>query len=132
MLPLSANKFFEKSIQNSVTYLKWGFSLKQQTSLRFLCMVQYLWCLRGIWIGLYFVRSNLLVAQNGRFLAKSVYLEGGTMVPTRGKILDFKLSEIAKNKLFRTFCSLRLSLKSWIFRGFLQEPSWILTWQFWH
>ena len=61
------------------------------------------------------VAQYLRVAQNGRFLSKSVYVKGGTMVPTRGKILDFKISESPKNKLFRTFCSLKLSLKSFIF-----------------
>ena len=85
-------------------------------------MVFYLWCLREIWICLCFIRSNhILVAQNGRFLTKSLYLEGSNMVSTRGKILDFKLSEIPKNKLFRTFYSLRLSLKSWIFHFFREN-----------
>ena len=52
---------------------------------------------KGVTYHLY-IRSNLRVAQNGTFLTKPVYLEGGTMVPTRGKISDFKLSESPKKK----------------------------------
>ena len=39
------------------------------------------------------IRSNLRVAQNGRFVINSVYSGGGTMV---AKILDFKLPESQK------------------------------------
>ena len=59
------------------------------------------------------IRSNLPVAQNGRFLTKPVYLWGATMVLTRDNILDFRVSKIPKNKLFRTFCSPKLFLESW-------------------
>ena len=55
---------------------------------------------------------NPRVAQNERFIMKPVYLGGSTMVPTRGKILNFRLSESLKNKLSRTFCSPKVSLES--------------------
>ena len=57
------------------------------------------------------IRSNLRVAQNGRFVLSTVYPGGGTMI---AKILDFRLSENQKNALLRTCCSLKLSLESWI------------------
>ena len=57
------------------------------------------------------IRSNLRVAQNGKFVLNTVYPGGGTMI---AKILDFRLSENQKNALLRTCCSLKLSLESWI------------------
>ena len=48
------------------------------------------------------IRSNLQVAENGRFVVKPVYPGGGIMLP---KILDFRLYEILKTALSRTFCS---------------------------
>ena len=62
-----------------------------------------------------FIRSNFQVARKGRFVTKPKYLGDGTMVPTRGKILDFRFPESPKNELSRTFCSPKSSLQSWIF-----------------
>ena len=53
------------------------------------------------------IRSNLRVAESGRFVVNLVYSGGGTMLP---KILDFKLFEILKNALSRIFCSPELYL----------------------
>ena len=39
---------------------------------------------------IYFIRSNLRVAQNGRFVVNPIYLGGGNMV---AKMLEFRLSE---------------------------------------
>ena len=54
------------------------------------------------------IRSNLRVARNGRFVINPIYSGGGTMAV---KILDFRLLESLKSALFRTFCSLKLSLE---------------------
>ena len=48
------------------------------------------------------IRSNLRVAQNGRFVIYPVYPGGSTLV---AKILDFRLFENLKNVLSKTFCS---------------------------
>lgn len=45
--------------------------------------------------------SNLCIARNGRFVMKPLFLVGGTMVSTEGKILDFRFSENSKNELSR-------------------------------
>ena len=58
------------------------------------------------------IRSNLLVAQNGRLIMNPVY--NGTMVYAGWKTLDFRLSEIPQNELSRTFSISKLSLESCI------------------
>ena len=60
------------------------------------------------------IRFNLRVGQNGRFKMDPVYLGGGTLVSTGGKISGFRLSKCPNNILFRTFFSPKLSLESWI------------------
>ena len=45
---------------------------------------------------------------------KPVYLRGSTMVPTGGKVVNFRHCESLKNQLSGTFCSPKLSLESWI------------------
>ena len=46
------------------------------------------------------IRSDHLVAQNGRFITKPLYLGGGTMAPTVGIIFNFRLCESLKNELY--------------------------------
>ena len=65
-----------------------------------------------------YIRFNLQVAQNERFIIYPAYPRGGTMVV---KILDFKLFQSLKNGLFRTFCSPKLSLGSWILHCFCKN-----------
>ena len=59
--------------------------------------------------GLYIPR----VAQNESFIVKPVY-GGTTMMPTRGKILNFGIYESMKLELSRSFYSTKLSLESWM------------------
>ena len=55
------------------------------------------------------IRSNLQVAQNGRFVINPIYSRGSTMV---AKFLDFGLSESLKMHSLGAFCSPKLSLES--------------------
>ena len=48
------------------------------------------------------IRSNLRVAQHGRFKTNPLYFQ----------FLDFRLSQIPQNELSMTFCSPKLSLES--------------------
>ena len=66
--------------------------------------VHLITCLRTI-------RSNLRVAQSGRFVINLVYSRDDT---TFAKILDFRLFENLKNALSKTFNCTKLSLESWI------------------
>ena len=69
---------------------------------------------------LWSIRSNLRVAQNGRFVINPVHPGGDTMVT---KILDFRLFESLKNALCSTCCSPEFSLKKFAFRIlFLECP----------
>ena len=57
------------------------------------------------------IRSNLQVAQNGRFVINPVHPGGGTM---DSKLWYFRLFKSLKNARSRTFQSPKLSLGSWI------------------
>ena len=79
------------------------------------------------WYGI-FIRSNLQVAQNGRFLINPIYPGGSTMF---ANLLDFGLSESMKVCFPATICSPKLSLQSLILyclrENFLEYPPNITT-----
>ena len=64
-----------------------------------------------------FIRSNLRLAQSGKFAINPLYPGGGTIIV---KVMDFRLFESLKRALSRAFCSPKLSRGSCIL-NFLSE-----------